>query len=181
MYGKYVNDFGVSANVKPTSNQWQSAGFRAAEKIAKIRQKTFGLERFQFATIEPRVIALRTQIHDDLFVTFTALFEHRHIATRARQRFLLMGFIRNLVPFEEDVIMLHFDLCEILGAEKRAFARFTNVHFFENRMVGQTPANEFLFTTRTLHRHGASVTHDERVLSSFSCTFSFSTQAMVCT
>lgn len=138
-------------------------------KVAQVRQQALRLQGFDFPSIKPCVVALRTQIHHHLLIAFAAHLFHRHVARRACKRFELMRFVRNVMPLEKHVVVLHFELFEILGADEGAFARFANVHLFENRMRRETPANERRFTTRTLHGHSGTVSLEKLRVSRFSC------------
>jgi hypothetical protein len=136
------------------------------KQTAQIRHEALRLQRFELSTVEPRVMTLRAQIHHHLLVAFTPHLFHRDITRRAPQRLLLMRLVRNVMPLEKDVVVLDFDLFEILSADEGAFACFTNVNLLENGMVRKTPAHERLLTTRTFHGHDRSVSRDERRLSS---------------
>lgn len=138
-------------------------------KVAQIRQQALRLQGFDFPSIKPGVVALRTQIHHHLLIAFAAHLFHRHVACRACKRFELVRFVRKVMPLEKHVVVLHFELFEILGADESAFARFANVHLFENRMRRETPANERRFTTRTLHGHSGTVSLEKLRVSRFSC------------
>lgn len=104
----------------------------APEKAPEIRHEAFRLQSFELAAIKPGVRAFRAQIHDHLRVTFAPHFVHGHIARGTRQRGLLVSFIWNAVELEENIVVLHLDFFEVLGADERAFAGRAIVHFFED-------------------------------------------------